>query len=282
MTVFSAFFFHYGVQTWFSQRVQTAVTESQAVAEAYLEEHQQLIRADASAMASDLNREAALLISNPASFERVIRTQSVIRNLPEVIIMDSSGRVSVRSGLTFTMEMMDVPQVDEKVLRHLTDTKKAVQDYEALQTRYAGLQVTVTLIFVVVGLLMVLAAIWFGLILARQLVTPISQLVQVTERVRGGDLTARVEESETLQEFDFLARAFNRMTKQIQEQRAELIDTNRQLDRRRHFTETVLSGVSSGIMALRDGDVVNIANQSACDLLGVDNDELRGSHIIVL
>ena len=325
MTVFSAFFFHYGVQTWFSQRVQTAVTESQAVAEAYLEEHQQLIRADASAMASDLNREAALLISNPASFERVIRTQSVIRNLPEVIIMDSSGRVSVRSGLTFTMEMMDVPQdtlqradggevvllrgsgdqadriralvklnsfvdsylfvgrmVDEKVLRHLTDTKKAVQDYEALQTRYAGLQVTVTLIFVVVGLLMVLAAIWFGLILARQLVTPISQLVQVTERVRGGDLTARVEESETLQEFDFLARAFNRMTKQIQEQRAELIDTNRQLDRRRHFTETVLSGVSSGIMALRDGDVVNIANQSACDLLGVGNDELRGSHIIVL
>lgn len=320
MTVFSAFFFHYGVQTWFSQRVQTAINESQAIAEAYLDEHQQLIRADILAMASDLDREATLLLANQTGFERIIRTQSVIRNLPEVLIMDSTGRVLVRSGLTFTMEMQDITpsifrqadegdvvlmrgdgeqsdrirafvklksfvdsylfvgrMVDEKVLRHLTDTKKAVQDYEDLQNRYAGLQVTVTLIFVVVGLLMVLAAIWFGLILARQLVTPISQLVQVTERVRGGDLTARVEESDTLQEFDFLARAFNRMTKQIQEQRAELIETNRQLDRRRHFTENVLSGVSSGVMALRQGDVVHVANQSAADLLGVTNEELQGA-----
>jgi len=32
MAVFSAFFFHFGVQTWFSENVRTAVVESQAVA----------------------------------------------------------------------------------------------------------------------------------------------------------------------------------------------------------------------------------------------------------
>jgi len=317
MTVFSAFFFHYGVQTWFSERVQTAVTESQAVAEAYLEEHKQVIRADTLAMAGDLDREATFLLGNNEALERIIGTQSVLRNLPEVIIIDSAQRVMARSGLTFTIEMFNIPQyawqqandgevvvmtgenedriralvklrnfvdsylfvgrmVDPRVLKHLADTRKAVSDYEALQTSYSGLQVTVTGIFVVVGLLLVLAAIWFGLVLARQLVTPISQLINVTERVRAGDLTARVAEQDTLQEFDFLARAFNRMTTQIQGQRNDLIEANRQLDRRRHFTETVLAGVSSGVLGLDDTGIINLANQSAAELLGLERESLSG------
>jgi len=44
MTVFSAVFFYFGVHTWFSERVSTAVNESQAVAEAYLREHTQTLR----------------------------------------------------------------------------------------------------------------------------------------------------------------------------------------------------------------------------------------------
>src|SRR5690242_19501399 len=57
VAVFSYLFFSFGVQSWFSQRVRTALSESQAVAEAYLHEHQQVIRADVLAMASDLNHE---------------------------------------------------------------------------------------------------------------------------------------------------------------------------------------------------------------------------------
>src|SRR5438477_2423086 len=42
---FSYLFFSFGVESWFSERVRTAITESLAVAEAYLHEHQQAIRA---------------------------------------------------------------------------------------------------------------------------------------------------------------------------------------------------------------------------------------------
>src|SRR5579859_6135748 len=58
VAVFSYLFFSFGIEAWFSQRVRIALSESQAVAEAYLHEHQQVIRADVLAMASDLNREA--------------------------------------------------------------------------------------------------------------------------------------------------------------------------------------------------------------------------------
>jgi len=36
---FSYFFFSFGVESWFADRVRTAITESLAVAEAYLHEH---------------------------------------------------------------------------------------------------------------------------------------------------------------------------------------------------------------------------------------------------
>ena len=88
----------------------------------------------------------------------------------------------------------------------------------------------------------------------------------------GANLTARVPEGEKDDELVSLSRAFNRMTYQIQSQQRELMEANRQLDDRRRFTETVLSGVSAGVLGLdRDGRI-NLPNRSASALLGVDLD----------
>lgn len=320
VTVFSAFFFHFGIQTWFSEKVQTAVNESLAVAQAYLEEHQQVIRADILAMANDLDRQATLLIGSNTAFEKVMQTQSVLRNLSEAIVFNSEGHILARSGITFSLEFESLPSyalqdanagevvlmtgdnddrvralvklnnfadtylfvgrmVDPQVLSHLAATKQAVDDYADLQARYSGMQVTVTMIFVVVGFLLLLAAIWYGLVLARQLVSPISTLITTADRVRAGDFTARVPEQKTLEEFDYLARAFNRMTKQIQEQQGELLQANRQMDQRRRFTETVLAGVSSGVLAVDEKQMITVVNNSACDLLGKDLEVLVGKNL---
>ena len=320
MTIFAAVFFYFGVQTWFSERVSTAVNASQAVAEAYLTEHTQTIRADTFAMANDLNREAGMLLLNEQAFEQVMQTQSILRDLSEAIIFDREGRVLARSGLTLSLEFEELPlyameaadagdvvvmtggnddrvraliklnsftdaylfvgrMIDPQVLTHLALTEKATQDYATLQSRLSDLQVTLTLIFVVIGLLLLMIAIWFGLGLAHQLVTPISTLIQTADRVRAGDLSARVPEQETLQEFDYLAQSFNRMTKRIQEQQNELLQANRQLDRRRHFTETVLAGVTSGVIGLDQEGKVSIANNSALELLGKERAQILDKDI---
>jgi two-component system nitrogen regulation sensor histidine kinase NtrY len=321
MTVFSAVFFHVGVQTWFSERVSTAINESQAVAQAYLEEHTQVIRADTLAMANDLNRQAGMLLLNEQAFDKIVHTQSILRNLSEAIVFSSNGRVLSQSGLTFSLEFEEIPpyamagaddgdvvvmtgesddrvralikldsfidtylfvgrMIDPKVLSHLDATKKATQDYESLKLHYSTLQITVTMIFVMVGVLLLAAAIWFGLILARQLVSPISTLIMTADRVRAGDFSARVPEEKTLQEFDYLAQSFNRMTRQIQEQQNELIKANRQLDRRRHFTETVLAGVSSGVVGLDKFGKVNVFNNSASVLLGLRKEEFLDLELV--
>ncbi len=204
----------------------------------------------------------------------------------EVVIMTGGNEDRVRALVkldNFVDAYLFVGRmIDPQVLSHLAATRKATQDYATLEDSFSGLQVTITLIFVVVGLLLLMTAIWFGLVLARQLVSPISTLITTADRVRAGDLSARVPEQKTLQEFDYLAQSFNRMTKRVQEQQNELIEANRQMDRRRHFTETVLAGVTSGVIGLDQDGVVTVSNASAYELLGLSKKQLSGKKITTL
>src|SRR5205823_6201968 len=140
-------------------------------------------------------------------------------------------------------------------------------------------QITFAVIYILVAMLFLVAAILIGIHFAAQLAGPISSLVGAAERVRAGDLSARVPEGEKDDELASLSRAFNRMTYQIQAQQRELIEANRQLDERRRFTETVLTGVSAGVIGLdRDGRI-HLPNRSASSLLGVDLDQAIGEDL---
>ena len=103
VAVFSALFLNYGIQAWFNERVRTAVEESQAVAHAYLYEHQQNIRADALAMANDLNRDAPFLMRNPARFSQILSAQAGLRSLPEAMVLDGHGRTLAPLTVQFVL-----------------------------------------------------------------------------------------------------------------------------------------------------------------------------------
>jgi two-component system nitrogen regulation sensor histidine kinase NtrY len=88
-----------------------------------------------------------------------------------------------------------------------------------------------------------------------------------------------VPEGEKDDELASLSRAFNRMTYQIESQQRELREANRQLDERRRFTETVLTGVSAGVIGLDSLGRVNLPNRSASALLGTDLEQAIGQDV---
>jgi two-component system nitrogen regulation sensor histidine kinase NtrY len=323
VAIFSYLFFSFGIQSWFSERVRTALGESLAVAESYLREHQNTIRADVAAMANDLNQEATFLLLNPQRLAQVVQTQAALRNLSEAVVFDASGRVLARTGFSFALEFEPVPEwamqraragsvavvtsdnddrvralvrlegfgdaylfvgrfVDPQVLTHMEHTQRAVAQYERLEGERSGFQITFALIFLVVALLFLVAAVWVGIMIASQIARPVSELVTAAERVRAGDLASRVPEGKADGELEILSRAFNRMTHRIEVQQGELVEANRQLDDRRRFTETVLAGVSAGVIGLdRDGRI-NLPNRSAAELLALDREKMVGQSLAAL
>jgi len=166
--------------------------------------------------------------------------------------------------------------VDPVVVAHMRATEEAVTQYRALQEGRANLGITFSLIFVVVTLLLLSAAIWVGLSMATRLAKPIGDLIDAAERVRGGDLSTRVPEIAASDEVAVLSRAFNRMTGRIAHQQDRLLDANRQLDDRRRFMEAVLGGVSAGVVSVDAAGRLMLANRSASHLLGLDLEGRQG------
>jgi two-component system nitrogen regulation sensor histidine kinase NtrY len=315
VAIFSGVFLNFGIEAWFGDRVRTAVDESRDVAQLYLREHQQNIRADALAMANDINREAINLRQNPRMLADFITTQALFRELPEAVIVDSSGRLIAQSGLSFSLafdfltdnflrqmlqsrpgEVLIISNpddervragvkldafvdayllvgrfVDTSVLDHISRTRGAAAQYAEIQASRERLQIRFLAVFGAMALLLFLTAAWVGWTLANRLAAPIGKLIDAAERVRLGDLTASVEDvRDEAGEVGTLIRAFNRMTAQIDNQQRGLIEANRQLDERRRFTETVLTGVSAGVIGLDADGRMYLVNRSASDLLGED------------
>ena len=313
IAIFSTLFFTFGVETWFGERVRTAVTESAAIARAYLAEHQQAIKADALAVANDINRQwPTLSAGEPGLRDQFLSTQAAFRGLTEAVMFTTDFKVIAKAGYTFALQTGEqVPFqalatanigqvavltgqssdrvralvklesypaayllvgrfVDVNVLARLSRTEEAVSEYLRLEGERSELEISFTLLFTVVALLLLLVSIWFGLALATRLAKPIVELINAAERVRGGDLAVRVQETESVDELSYLSRAFNRMTKRLGEQQTALRDTNAQLDERRRFTETVLAGVSAGVIGLDPQGNITLPNRSAAVLLGLD------------
>ncbi len=325
MALFSALFFNLGVEAWFSERVRVALNESLAVAEAYLQEHRDVIRGDILEVASNLNRQAEQLNASPRGFQQIADAAAAVRKMPEIVIFDDQGKILAAVNRTESHRPTPLPLwalaeardgrvvifnpddeegptaglsdrvralvklesfddlflmvgriVDPQAIGHYQRTNEAVQAYQNIEGQREGLQTTFAILFVIVAVLLLLAAVWVGLVLANRLARPIAQLVGAAERVRSGDLGARVDERRSAGEIGSLSRAFNRMTSQLEAQRRELIEANRQIDERRRFTEAVLTGVSSGVVGLDADGRINLPNRSASMLLSTDLDAQIG------
>jgi two-component system nitrogen regulation sensor histidine kinase NtrY len=141
-------------------------------------------------------------------------------------------------------------------------------------------QLTIFFVCGAIAMLMLLAAVWLAILFASRLTEPIGGLMATAERVRAGDLSARAEEGPTNDELGQLARSFNRMTSQVEQQRRELVEANRELDTRRRLTDAVLAGVTAGVLSIDGTGVIARTNRSALELLALPEDGVLGRQLI--
>ncbi len=170
--------------------------------------------------------------------------------------------------------------IDNKVVNQVGAADGSVKQYMMLKANISGKQIEFSIVFGVLAMLLLFAAIWYGMYFASRLIIPITKLINASERVRAGDFTVRVAEGPKDDEIGTLARAFNRMTDELEKQRNDLIEANRQIDNRRRFSEAVLSGVSAGIIAVARDKRVTLANPVAASLLLLPPDTLIKGAVI--
>ena len=157
--------------------------------------------------------------------------------------------------------------VDPQVLNHLHKAQSTVSEYKTLEGKRVGFEVIFIVLFSLVALLLLLVAVWIGLVVSGQIISPIARLMEAADRISESDFSVRVKEGKKEDEISLLSRAFNRMTSQLESNQKALLDANQQLEERRRFIESTLAGVSSGVLGLDAKGALNFTNDAAKRLL---------------
>ena len=155
-------------------------------------------------------------------------------------------------------------------------SRAAAAQYLAYDALKRSIQVAFASVFVLISLIALLSAVWFGLNFANRFVAPIRRLINAADQVASGNFYAQVPAKQTDGDLAHLGESFNKMTQELRRQHDGLTAASELIDRRRRFTEAVLSGVSPGVLGVDAAGVITIANPSAERTLGLSADALIG------
>jgi len=321
VAIFAAITVNFGLEGWFSERVQRVVGNSFAAAQAYETEHRSNLAADAELLASYLNRNKARYpLITPSELRELLSAgqAQMQRELSEAYVIDGASKLQARGNLSYLFgyeppspvlidrarttgepvivedweasefrALVHLPafadrylyvtrSVDGQILELLDETQSTVMLYRQLEQDRGELLFEFALIYVGFALIVVLAAVWLAFWFADRLSRPVARLAGAAAQVGSGNFDMRVKEEPGEDEIAMLGRAFNRMTAQVKRQRDALLEAGAESEQARRLFETVLSGVSAGVMGLDPSGRIEVVNTAASEILGIDAQTMRG------
>jgi len=156
------------------------------------------------------------------------------------------------------------------------------ENYSQLKLLKAPLKTSHLITFSIATLLVLFAAVWFGLYLARDITGPIQGLLMATERVAEGDLDVSLD-WERDDEIGTLLASFNRMVRDLRQNREQLTlanealqESNRELEERRRYMEIVLRNIGAGVVSVDVHGTIRTMNKAAEEMLGLQAEKVIG------
>jgi len=159
--------------------------------------------------------------------------------------------------------------------RRIREIRETYDQYHQVRLLDDPIRASYIATLVLITLLIVFAASWMGIYLARQITVPVQMLAEGTEKVASGDLDVRLEYRSD-DEFGNLVASFNRMTEDLQQMKRNyqeandsLISTYDELQKRTRFIETILTNISTGVIVIDRAGRIAMINKVAERLLGI-------------
>lgn len=309
VAVFAAVSLYFGFEAQFNNTVRSVVNNSAVTAVAYQTERRDAIIGAVAGFATEMNRAAsrgrpliqelrlqqtargfpeAYLINSEReivgrgefsykfTYDAPAEKQVSDARLGDIVVFEdlekSENRALVYLDATPDMYLYVSRNIDRDVLEVIERTAETVNNYRQFDESRGRVITSYALVYLGFAILVITAAIWLGLWFAERLSRPIGVLAGAAQRVGEGDFDVKVPENKTGDEVALLSTVFNRMTAQVKGQRDALVSANRESEERRNFTETVLSGVSAGVIGLDADGSVELANEAARAMLGIEKD----------
>ncbi len=179
------------------------------------------------------------------------------------------GGVPVYSG---DRKILGVVVVDYYVPKSITNRalqiSRSYEQYKHLTALKRPVKNSYILTLLLITLVIIFSATWFGLYLAKGITVPIQQLAAGTHEVAHGNWDYQIEAAGD-DEIGTLVDSFNQMTRDLKQ-------INLELARRGRYTETLLGNIAAGVISVDQAGNITTMNKAAEQMLGVKADQALG------
>lgn len=151
--------------------------------------------------------------------------------------------------------------VPKSITKRALEISRSYEQYKYLTVFKEPVRKTYLLTLLLITLVIVFAATWFGLYLAKGITVPIQRLAEGTHQVAQGNWDYEIEASGD-DEIGTLVDSFNQMNRQLKQ-------INQELERRRRYMETLLANITAGVISVDRAGRVTTMNRAAAQMLGV-------------
>ncbi len=151
--------------------------------------------------------------------------------------------------------------IQKSLTAKMQEISQAFVEYRQLKILKKPIKSSYIMALLMVTLLILFSATWFGFYLAKDITVPIKELAEATHRIATGDLNFRIQ-MKAADEIGTLVQSFNQMTEDLQVSRSEL-------EQRRKYMEIVLKNVAAGVISIDERGTVATINTSAEQMLEV-------------
>ncbi len=211
-------------------------------------------------------------------------------NQKEIITQESAvgdlvrrvNRIQLHRAPSEEIFLITTLLIKKEQLDRLHFISKGIEDYQQLNYLKDPFKFWILIILLIVTLLIIFSAIWFGLYIARSITGPLDKVAMATRRVADGDLDF-ILEKESNDEMGLLVDSFNTMTSNLNASNAKLADAHQALqksstesDDRRRYTEIILQNVEAGVISLDDTGGITTINRFAEKLLNINAEFFLG------
>jgi nitrogen fixation/metabolism regulation signal transduction histidine kinase len=155
-------------------------------------------------------------------------------------------------------------------MSHIDESQR---NYQALATAGKAVRRLYIVLLLLITVLVLFAATWLSLFISKLVTRPVAALAEATEELSQGHFSYRVAVT-AADELGELVASFNRMAADLEESRAqieyssrELAQANADIEHRRRQTEIILENIPTGVLSLDANGKVRHANPAFIRLL---------------
>lgn len=180
-------------------------------------------------------------------------------------------------GITFVSWFISKDMVNK-----IGNIVNAFEEYKQLKLLKYPIKLSYEITLLLITLLILFSAIWFGFYLAKGITVPIKELAEATKSVAEGNLDFKIT-AKANDEIGMLVESFNQMTSDLKEGKLaiekaneELKETNIELEQRKGYMETVLENIATGVISVDSHGRVSTINEAASKILNIQAKKVKG------